>query len=386
MSNDNKFLKKMVLGKLFALVAAAFMSVSSSATSVDNVSLRGAAVHTDTGREVYVGGLLLASGVSQSQTPSAMGGPRVQEFRILARRSSPRSLMGAIVLQGQVAASLSEPSSDVVAFASQVIANIPGSLYRGDIVEVILTRNGNTIARLNGFDIAETDGRSVADFFLGGWVGDEGPTKDFSSAIRGALDASVAARFNETSPNQTRQDELAAVFGPSEEPEPTVIEAPAEKPPVSRPEPVRETVAAATPQPKAPAPKVPAKPRPRPAVKPADDAVASIGITEYSERLAKFHEGLMIAVYTTVQYPRVSMRRSQEGRVEMDLTLGRDGSYRGVKAVSQSAYKALNKEAVRAVTSVAKKGMIAVDDPVVIAEYGDGDNLIIPVPIIFQLQ
>ncbi|WP_156507745.1 TonB family protein, partial [Halioglobus sp. HI00S01] len=73
-----------------------------------------------------------------------------------------------------------------------------------------------------------------------------------------------------------------------------------------------------------------------------------IGITEYSERLAKFHEGLMIAVYTTVQYPRVSMRRSQEGRVEMDLTLGRDGSYRGVKAVSQSAYKALNKEAVRA--------------------------------------
>ena len=79
----------------WAVIAA--LSVVQPAWSVTaDLQLVGLAVHQETGREIYLGAIHVDKLVPPPADLAQFTGPKAMEYRVVARRTSIRSLLGSI--------------------------------------------------------------------------------------------------------------------------------------------------------------------------------------------------------------------------------------------------------------------------------------------------
>ena len=114
--------------------------------------------------------------------------------------------------------------------------------------------------------------------------------------------------------------------------------------------------------------------------------ILSLDLTEYSHRLAGFNSELIKLVYSQIKYPNRAVRRDIQGALELDITVLADGSLVEVAIAESSGYSILDAAAVEAAQKALERSSLGEIDPVVVAEYSIGGNLVIPVPVSFILQ
>ncbi len=427
----------MVAGKLTLLGISLLVATLVAAPCVlaaDEIELKllGLALHQDTGRDIYLGGIHFSGDMPRPDNLVAAAGPKTMEYRIVTRRTSIRSLLGSMMLQSELATGAS-PSPNTIRFANDIITVVQGSLYAGDSFRILLTEDDRTLAMLNGELLASIDNGFIADYFLEGWLGDKGAKTRFREQINNPTpDAALLALYYD---NKVSADRLATVQSwtgeksSSEMSAVSVAASPAtvtDPQPASKPTPIAASDLETMSSPEAKAPELTldesavsavvlepdviavAEPEPRltSAATVVDEQVqvASIAPTaalgdvmkaltpaaddmiQYSQRLAQFNDHLLRKVYQSVRYPKAAVRRGLQGSLEMDLVLDKSGKLNDIVVVNSSGYRILDEAAKRAAVSVLDDGTLAGIDEVIRQEYDNGDNaLIIPVPITFRL-
>ncbi len=408
-----------------ALCIALLLTLCEAAAARD-WQLAGLGLHQETGRDIYLGGIYLAAGTPRPGDFSALPGPWKMEYRIVARRTSIRSLLGGMLLQSEVATGR-PPGPATTEFANGILSAIRSSLYAGDAFDIVLDGNV-THALLDGQLLARSSNPGVASYFLMGWIGEQGPASAFRSQLLATqVDPDLRAQYDALAYSAERRAEVAAWSGAAEPaqqagskdaqqetttdtatlPAATAALAGADTtatgpmaPDTGAADPPWDPAAAPAGQdgdsqtiPPGTAPEAtPGAATPLALVATPDnqpgtaDALASLGVQEYSQRLAAFQGSMVARVYSKISYPKRAVRRSLQGRLELDVVLTGSGRLRAVKVASSSGHDMLDDAAVSAAREAFAKGVDDVD-PVALEEFGVGpDEMIVPVPVQFRLQ
>ncbi len=436
--------------KLLALTLSLGLGlpVSGLSAAEENMQMVGLAMHQETGRNIFLGALYSDDPAARIATLQRGDSTGVLEHRVVARRTSIRSLLGKLLLQGEVATGR-PPTAETIQFADDIMSLVRGSLYAGDSLTIELTPDATTRATLNGHNLAASAHQGVFYYFLSAWIGEKGPSTAFRSAILSpSIDSGLMSVYSANDTSANREREVAAWLQQLETdevddappPEPAKISAQAKphtvaaatstvankqlvtrQQPKAAPaaadtvspeldpggalaevetktpdaeverfvrEPVRETVAtvgAAT------APESGAGVQLAMAVQPdigvpAVEEIDTFDAMDYSRQLDLFNNDILRQVYAEIRYPRAAVRRNLQGNLELDLTLDRSGKLVGIEVGRSSGYAMLDKSAVTAAERAFKKSGAGSISEVAIAEYGDGDNLVVvPVPVSFIL-
>ena len=418
---------KRFLARLARVCTVTFYLLSLSAPTLavsSDLRMIGIAVHKETGREIYIGAIHIDKLLPRPDDLVSGSGPKVMEYRVVARRTSIRSLLGTMLLQGELASG-EGPTAEVSDFAATIMANIKGSLYAGDALELHLTADDQTIALLNGLELARTDNGYVFDYLLGGWVEERGPGTAFrSSLLADTIDPSLLSVYKTHEWSPERREQVAAWLAPSAEVEAEIAEPPkavdmhiataaataatvalvddaAASADIPQPEsaiampelsltedPAQEVVKDASEEvPMEPVQLALAAPVLAPVIEPELSDIARLDVVEYSQRLASFNNIVLRMVTEKIRYPKAAVRRSLQGNLELDLTLLDDGSLVAVTVGRSSGFDTLDEAAIRAARKAFKNGGLETIDPVARAEYkDDSGQLIVPVPVNFMLM
>jgi TonB family protein len=369
-------------------------------------------MHQETGRNIYIGALHYDEQIPRPDDIVAAAGPKAMEYRVVARRTSIRSLMGKVLLQGELATG-KPPGRSTTEFAGDIMAAVHGSLYAGDSLQIRVNKDNSTVASLGGLELARTDARDVSDYFLKGWVGEGGPSTAFRSSILATdIDSSLMPIYNA---HTTSTERLAAI---SSWGEPVETEAAPKVPPTSVA--VVAAIAAqqladSTPTLSSPATQIflssnsypggiglatAAEPvllasltpsqqmiLPETEVKTAAEiTIEAIDAMEYSQRLASFNTLVLRKIYSHIRYPNVAVRRNIQGTLELDLVMDDKGGLLDITVARSSGHSILDKSALRAARNAFSGTSLDDIDQVAVAEYSeDGSKLVIPIPISFVL-
>jgi TonB family protein len=388
----------------------------------------GLAMHQETGRNIYLGAIYVGTDALNPDNLLEASAPKMMEYRIVARRTSIRSLLGNMLLQSEVAAGYA-PSAATAAFADDLLSAVKGSFYAGDSFEITQNKNKHISAQLNGLELVQSKDDGIFDYILMGWIGESGPSTAFrESILRIEADGSMLAAHSAHTPSEGR---IALIAGWSATPValtatggsqsiaatpidiPAVTQAEVETAPaISLPEQGADPVGDLTQSDSLEtdsrlAEILPGKPVQSELPVPESAAIAmvdgqdesfvdatvvasngaqSLGVTEYSHRLASFNTALIKLVYSEIQYPRRAVRREIQGALELDITMLEDGSLIQVGIAQSSGHSILDGAAVKAAEKAFKNASLGEIDPVAIAEYGNDGNLVVPVPVNFILQ
>ena len=418
---------KRFLARLALVCTGAFSVFSLSAPTLAvgaDLRMIGLAVHQETGREIYIGAIHIDKLVPRPDDLIGGSGPKLMEYRVVARRTSIRSLLGTMLLQGELASG-EAPTAEVSDFAAMIMATIKGSLYAGDALELLLTNDDQTIALLNGLEFARTDNGYVFDYLLGGWVEERGPGTAFRSSLLAAnIDPSLLAAYQAHEWSPERRGQVAAWLAPVAEKEPAIAAPPeavdthiataaataatvalvddaAASADIPQPEsaiampelslaedPAEELVKGASEEaPMEPVQLALAAPASAPIIEPQLPDIARLDVVEYSRRLASFNNIVLRMVTEKIRYPKAAVRRNLQGNLELDLTLLDDGSLLAINVGRSSGFDTLDEAAIRAARKAFKSRGLDTIDPVARAEYeDDSGQLIVPVPVNFMLM
>ena len=385
-----------------ALVAGLSLSLPGTAHAVaPGFELTAVALHQETGRDIYLGGIYREETARNKGDILAMTGPQFMEYRVIARRTSMRSLLGGMLLQSEVATGES-PDSDTTRFANQVLASVRGSLYAGDSFTIQLDPEGVTSAHLNGHQLASVPGTDVARYLMLGWLGERGPSTSFrDSLLADSIDPALEAALEAHRHSRARGNEVAAWLAPpapemaltevTSEHELKVAAIPGQALASSEQPGPPEPIESESPHP-IPVPGDPVIPEPDPSQKPVQLAsltpVPAIDIKEYSRRVGDFHKQLVAMVYGEIDYPRRAVRRELQGRLELDITLNTSGELLDITVVQSSGHKILDEAAVSAAEQALADDGLATIDPMAAAEFRSetaDSQLVVPVPVMFML-
>jgi len=435
----------LALGLLSALTGM----LPSALTWGQDLELIGLAMHRETGRDIYLGAMRAERPLASPADIVTTAGAREMEFRIVARRTSIRSILGGILLQAEVANDV-PPPPDIVDFANGIMSAVQGSLYTSDSFGVRDNGQGQTIATANGQELTRTSADGVFNYFLSGWVGERGASTAFRNSLL-AMDIAVGLRadYGAYTPSAERIAAVRAWAGKAAEPEqPAVVAStepaadPAPEPALPAPQQQNTTtaqtqpvVAEISPSPAPAANVTPHSPSPMPAAavsavagtgtgtgaiqeelvattpaiatanikpemrddkRPAEalaserepehpDNIQGLSVIEYSQRLAAFNSMVFRMVNTRIRYPRAAIRRDIQGQLELDITLDSQGELLEVAVARSSGHSMLDKAALKAANTAFDNPLGDPLDHVALAEYGDGEQLIIPVPVNFVL-
>ncbi|MEM9255759.1 MAG: TonB family protein [Pseudomonadota bacterium] len=193
-----------------AILLAAALSGSASASAVDSeLYLAGLGLHQETGRNIYLGGIYLEQEVPRPANFTQAAGTRVMEYRVVARRTSMRSLLGGMLLQSEVATG-HPPDDATMRFADAILSAVNTSLYAGDSLKIVHTGQDETIARLNGHELARVNDAAVSDYLLMGWVGESGPSTIFRNDLMAdQVDPSLLSALEANTYSEKREQEIA---------------------------------------------------------------------------------------------------------------------------------------------------------------------------------
>lgn len=451
-----KIIVPYVLSYCMASTALIFMGNAFAASA--DYRMLGLAMHQETGRNIYLGAVSVGTDLPNPDNLIAAPAPKVMEYRIVARRTSIRSLLGSMMLQSEVASG-KPPGPEVGEFANRLVSSVKGSLYAGDSLEIIQDENGQLQAHLNGIELFRGDDKQIFDYLLMGWIGESGPTSAFrKSILQTDIDSSMQSAYRAHTPSEKRLAVVATWVAPAAAPvaavaaalpteEPSTDDAPTQNPVADY---TVVAAAAATAEPALGATAVETSMSPSAALDtvtgqaagemealdpeslvksdntletenyadttgqsevvavesgidlenptttleepvvdatgmPSDD-IQALDVTEYSYRLAGFNTALIRLVYSKIQYPRRAVRREIQGALELDITMLEDGSLVDVAVAESSGHSILDSAAVAAAEKALADTSFGIIDAVAIAEYSNGGNLVIPVPVAFVLQ
>jgi TonB family protein len=384
---------------ILILSTALITGTISAATLDSGHDLIGLGLHEETGRKIYLGGIYLPKGTSRPQDLMQLSNPMLMEYRVVARRTSIRSLLGGILLQSEVATG-QVPSKATTLFADMVLSNVKTSLYAGDSLVIEATTKGETLAFLNGHRLARVKDGEVAHYLLMGWISENGPTALFRRDLMAAeIDPPMLSFLAATHYPAEREAQVAAWFAPVEAepaapPPATSVEAIALATQNLAPpqvEPVTASTQAADKQITVASPETPEEIQTASLIPLAqepqeEEEILSLGVQEYSRRLSEFHNSLVSMVYREIRYPKRAVRRNLQGRLELDLTLQNSGELVDVIVSQSSGHKLLDNAAVTAAQKAFNSGALSSIDAVAIAEFGsDADSMVIPIPVSFKL-
>lgn len=409
---------------------AFLVSISTALAADADLRMLSLAMHQETGRNIYLGAIHVDEALPNPDDILQVPPPLKMEYRIVARRTSIRSLLGNMLLQSEVANG-QPPGAPISDLADQLLSRVQGSLYAGDSFVLLQDTEGQVSALLNGAEIAAVQDNGTFHYLLLGWVSENGPASAFrSNILRPEIDGSLYSAYEAHSPSEERVATVAAWLEPQE------LVAQEENIPSATDSVATEAIAAVavvaatdtlaleTRQSSAIAPAAAESvPGAVPAEAPIDipgneaveevevaivaeeaaipvatepsiveteiaapDEIGSIDVTEYSHRLAGFNTALIKLVYSKIHYPRRAVRRDIQGHLELDITMQQDGSLIEVAVAESSGYSLLDGAAVEAAEQALAEAGLGEIDPVAIAEYGSGDNVVVPVPVAFILQ
>jgi len=411
---------------LLAICASLSCMVAASPafSAIAEARLVGLALHQETGRNIYIGAIHYNQLVPRPDDLVGASGPKAMEYRVVARRTSIRSLMGSILLQGELATER-PPSASTIEFAGKIMAAVKGSLYAGDSLEIGLNADDSIIATLNGHELARTSIREVSDYLLLGWVGERGPSTAFRGSILASkIDNSLMSIYSAHTVSDERLATIGTWFEVAEQVEPE--QAPANSPEESalantvEPTPevntlqgsksealeevlaLNDSTAIETSEPLSIGivESTEEAPLDEPVlfasltltndmIQPQSEdlnAVAVFDAIEYSQRLSSFNSQILRSVYARISYPRAAVRRNVQGTLELDVSVDIDGNLMAVTVARPSGHSLLDKSAVQAATKAFSDAPLTPIDSVAIAEYSeDGSMLVIPIPISFIL-
>ncbi len=409
---------------LLALASITTAFTGSASATDEDFRMLGLAMHQETGRNIYLGAFYVGIDLPNPDNILESPAPKVMEYRIVARRTSIRSLMGSMLLQSEVATG-HEPNAATVAFADDLLSSVKGSLYAGDSFEISQSEDKLITAHLNGLELTQNEDAGIFDYILMGWMGESGPSTAFRDHImRSDSDRSLLAVHSAHAPSEDRIALVATWSTPIAPAAPSAAEptatssvdiAPGAQPEISAvaaaehattlrgglaeteafeiestlseilpvhsgqqelPIPESATIAMSEGQDESFVD----------ATVVASNGVQSLHVTEYSHRLASFNTALIKLVYSEIQYPRRAVRREIQGALELDITMLEDGSLVDVAIAQSSGHTILDGAAVKAAEKAFKNASLGEVDPVAIAEYGDHGNVVVPVPVNFILQ
>lgn len=190
-----------------ALILAAAQYASAAPSGY---SLYGLGLHQETGRDIYLGGLYGDEAVAPPQNLALLGAPRLMEYRIVARRTSIRSLLGGMLLQSEIATG-DVASAATNEFADALLSQVRSSLYAGDSLTIELTRGKETVVALNGHELVRMENTEVADYILMGWLSESGPTAQFRGALTSSdIDPALNEKLANSNYSDARATEIAA--------------------------------------------------------------------------------------------------------------------------------------------------------------------------------
>jgi len=391
------------------------LAASTALSSIAEARLVGLAMHQETGRNIYIGALHYDELVPRPNDIVAADGPKVMEYRVVARRTSIRSLMGNILLQGELATG-TPPGASIIEFAGEIMVAVQGSLYAGDSLEIRLNKDNRTTASLSGVELARADKREVSDYFLKGWVDEGGPSTAFRSSILSTdIDSSLMSIYSAHAISNERLAVINSWVDPVAAEIPDAV-VPASAVAITTDVPAASVNLATT------APALPSAINESPAIPEAnpmateqvaaaepvllaslsptqemilperEDKAAALAVVEaidameYSQRLATFNTQILRSVYSHIRYPRAAVRRNIQGTLELDLVVNNKGSLLDITIARSSGHSMLDKSAVKAARQAFEDTPLSEIDQVAVAEYSeDGDQLIIPIPISFIL-
>ena len=391
------------------------LAASTALSSIAEARLVGLAMHQETGRNIYIGALHYDELVPRPNDIVAADGPKVMEYRVVARRTSIRSLMGNILLQGELATG-TPPGASIIEFAGEIMVAVQGSLYAGDSLEIRLNKDNRTTASLSGVELARADKREVSDYFLKGWVDEGGPSTAFRSSILSTdIDSSLMSIYSAHAISNERLAVINSWVDPVAAEIPDAV-VPASAVAITTDVPAASVNLATT------APALPSAINESPAIPEAnpmateqvaaaepvllaslsptqemilperEDKAAALAVVEaidameYSQRLATFNTQILRSVYSHIRYPRAAVRRNIQGTLELDLVVNNKGNLLDITIARSSGHSMLDKSAVKAARQAFEDTPLSEIDQVAVAEYSeDGDQLIIPIPISFIL-
>lgn len=425
--------------KRWILYAGLCAAISPAWAVSTDLQLVGLAVHQETGREIYLGAIHVDKLVPPPEDLMQFTGPKAMEYRVVARRTSIRSLLGSILLQAELASG-SPSSTQTAAFVDDILLRVQGSLYAGDAFDITLTENDEAIASLNGHELARSTDGTVFDYLLMGWLGEKGASADFRAMLMApAVDESLLAAYHAHEASSDRVAAIGTWVAPvaptaaavvNETPQAPVPAVSDEANALANQSPVEDTVfnvpaadegvavatvasldrAESLPEPVA-QPVLDAE-LPDPAKLDNADAAAGtepvqlaaitpqnslitpdptlsqvLSLAEYSEQLAEFNTMVMRKVYAEIRYPKSAVRRSLQGNLELDLHLNPDGSLKEVMVAQTSGHKTLDQAAVRAADNAFDDSGLGDINAAASSEYSAGNGqLVVPVPISFRLM
>ena len=370
-----------LLPALLTILALAPLRVAAVPT---DYYLYGLGLHRETGRDIYVGAVYLGQHIPRPPDLTPGTAPRVMEYRVVARRTSMRSLLGGMLLQSEVATGR-EPGPMIAQFADTLLARVKGSLYSGDSLEIRLAGGSETVAFLNGVELARIPDPGIADYLLMGWIGASGPATRFrTDLMAGEINASLLAAMRANRYSSERRAQVAACLAPAQHA--PAMDRTGDSPPAT-PSQYPEGLSIAGNG------KIPLQLALLSAGSPllqeesGVEPVWALGVQEYSHRLARFLGEVVASVHAAIRYPKRAVRRGIEGSLELDVTLGTDGKLLGVSIASSSGQALLDEAAVAAAREALAFEFTGPVDPVAVAEFGAGGNrLVVPVPVSFRLM
>lgn len=425
------------------LALAGAVSALPAAAIPEGLRMVGLAVHQETGRDIYLGAIHVDAALAGTQDLTRSTGGKTMEYRVIARRTSIRSLLGSILLQAELATGRAA-DSNTTRFVEDIMAGIRGSLYAGDAFELSLLASGASVAALNGHELARSADSGVFDYFLHGWLGDKGASSQFrSSLLAPDIDTALLDTYRS---HQTPVERITAVgewiAPPEQVPAPTTVAADPEsgiaeqlqadvvvaslatqKPTVANlasaePAP-REQLPVAAREPVLPAPGNNSQDTLLPQATAATQSPAGQGalelveptlqlalvtpqrtplvangrpasaldLADYSARLAEFNTSVLRMVTNQIRYPRAAVRRNLQGSLELDLQLTPEGALETAAVARSSGHRILDEAALRAARDAFEESSLDDIDSVAIAEYRAEDgSLLVPVPVNFILM
>ncbi|MBB6521390.1 TonB family protein [Pseudoteredinibacter isoporae] len=369
------------------------MSVQSSADQL----LNGIASYNKLGKERFLAGLYLTG---TSNDPSAIlnsSEPQKMEMRVTAKRLSSRSLTKLWIESMAInnpPSVLTEQANAMVQFSKLV----KRTLRTGDHLVIHRKGTGTTEISLNGIKLGEINQDGFFKTLLNSWLGSVPFSSSFKSQllVNGNVGEDLNARFVTITPDAARTEQLAQVINQSQEsaapaqavstqqtsaavpqqqsaPEPeqpearaaasdiaasTQTEAVIEQPLIAKPN--IQLASAEQPTEEAPEPE-PASPeqQEQAAIISADeldeeelDEGEDISAELTAEALLNrqlYHSKLVKWAYQHVKYPKRAIVREQQGSVQLELVVDRNGDVRNIEILEASKYATLNRASQRAI-------------------------------------
>lgn len=380
--------------KVYALSSLLCLGISVN-SSADQL-LNGIASYNKLGKERFLAGLYLGSTGSDPAAILNSTEPQKMEMRVTAKRLSSRSLAKLWIESMAInnpPSVLTEQANAMVAFSKLV----KRTLRTGDHLIIHRKSSGITEISLNGIKLGEIEQQGFFKTLLNSWLGSVPFSSSFKSQllVGGNVNEDLNARFVSLTPDPERTVQLAQSIQPSsaetpapaaavstqqtsatiaqnnstpepETPEPRAAEdsapslTPAAEAVIAQPQIEKPNIQLGTGTPEEEQP----EPEPAPAVQ--EQAIISAddldeeeldGEEDISAELTAeallnrqlYHSKLVKWAYQHVKYPKRAIVREQQGSVQVELVIDRNGDVRDFQVIEPSKYATLNRASQKAI-------------------------------------